>query len=171
MKVVLSTDRLNIREASLDDAAFVLKILNDDAWLKYIGDRNVRTLEDAKNYISSSLISGYQKNGYGMYVVEDKTSSTSLGFCGLVNRPTLENIDIGFAFLTEHCGMGYGYESSKAVLHYALNDLNIKKIVAITLEKNSRSRKLLEKIGLSFEKFIQGGNGEELMMYSIGSSV
>jgi len=170
MKVVLSTGRLNLREASMDDAAFILKILNDEGWLKYIGDRNVKTLDDAKKYITSSLIASYDSNGYGMYVVEDKTSFVKLGLCGLVNRPSLEDIDIGFAFLSEFCGKGYGYESSEAILSYAFNDLKIDKIVGITLEQNLASRKLLEKIGLSFEKHVRYDNDEELMMYSLDNA-
>ena len=96
MNAVLSTDRLIIREASLDDAAFILQLVNDKGWLAYIGDRDIKTLESAENYIQKSLLSAYKKDGFGLFLVALKETNTCIGMCGLVNRPTLDNIDIGF---------------------------------------------------------------------------
>lgn len=167
MNVALSTERLLIREVTLDDAAFILKLLNDKGWLQFIGDRSVHNLEDAKAYIENAFILSYKTNGYGLYMIQCQSTYQCLGLSGLVNRPSLDDIDIGFAFLSEHCGKGYGYESSKAILDYAFNDLQIKKIVGITLEPNLASRKLLEKLGLTFERIISFDGKEELMLYGI----
>ncbi|NNE13420.1 MAG: GNAT family N-acetyltransferase [Saprospiraceae bacterium] len=166
MKAVLSTKRLFLREANIGDAAFILELLNDEGWIKYIGDRNIRSIPQAGAYISKSLISSYKKNGFGLYVVTEKGSNNKIGLCGLLKRDILENVDVGFAFLTAFCNKGYGYESASAIIDLAFNKLNLKKVVGITLEVNHASKRLLEKIGLSFEKMITYENGEELMLYS-----
>jgi len=167
MNAVLSTDRLNIKKATLGDAAFILKLVNDKGWLTYIGDRNINTISDAEKYIQKSLIDAYSKDGFGLYLVELKSEEKYIGLCGLVNRPTLDNIDIGFAFLNEYCKKGFGYESASAVLTYAQNTLGLEKILGITLPQNIASQKLLEKIGLHFVKEYNNDDGEKLMMYAI----
>lgn len=167
MNAALSTNRLIIRKVNLDDAAFILELLNDEGWLKFIGDRNVHNLNEAKTYIENSFISSYNLNGYGLYLIQHKLTLEKLGVSGLVNRPNLEDIDIGFAFLSKHCGNGYGFESSKAILNYAFDSLKLKKVVGITLESNLPSQKLLEKLGLTFEKFVSFESGETLMLFGI----
>ena len=167
MNAVLTTDRLIIREATLDDAAFILKLVNDKGWLTYIGDRNIKTIPAAENYIQKSLLSAYKKDGFGLFLVALNGANNCVGMCGLVKRPTLDNIDIGFAFLDEECGKGYGYESAKATIGYALNTLNLKKILGITLATNVPSQRLLEKIGLTLEKKYTNDAGEEMMLYGI----
>ena len=167
MNAVLTTDRLIIREASLGDATFILQLVNDKGWLTYIGDRNIKTIPAAENYIQKSLLSAYKKDGFGLFLVALKNTNTCIGMCGLVNRPTLDNIDIGFAFLNESCGKGYGYESAKATIDYALNTLNLEKVLGITLATNIPSQKLLKKIGLTLEKEYTNDEGEEMIMYGV----
>src|SRR5690349_10812658 len=113
---ILETQRLTLREFELDDAAFLLTLLNSPGWLKYIGDRNVRSIEDAEKYINDRLMSSYRTFGFGFYVVTAKDSEIPMGMCGLVKRDTLEDVDIGFAFLPEYFGKGYALESASAVL-------------------------------------------------------
>lgn len=167
MNVVLSTERLIIREASMDDAAFILKLVNDKGWLTYIGDRNIKSIEAAENYIQNSLQAAYTKNGFGLFLVALKSTQECIGMCGLVNRPNLDDIDIGFAFLEEHCKKGYGYESAKATLEYAFKTLNLKKVLGITLTTNIPSQKLLKKIGMAFIKKYNNDKEEVLMMYGV----
>lgn len=164
---IIETDRLILRKFTLEDAAFMLELLNTPAFLKYIGDRGVRSLVDARKYIKEGPLKSYQNFGFGFYVVELLRQKISIGMCGLVKRPTLEDIDIGFAFLPAHIGKGYGYESASAVMEYAERELQLNRIVAITAKNNQNSIRLLEKIGMAFEKMIQfPPDNEEIMLFS-----
>ncbi|MES5845682.1 MULTISPECIES: GNAT family N-acetyltransferase [unclassified Bacillus cereus group] len=152
--IVLETERLILRWLDIKDAPFILELVNDPAWIQFIGNKGVRTLEDATNYIVNGPIDMYNKLGFGLYLVERKEDLTPLGMCGLIKRDSLEDVDIGFAFLEEFRSNGYGYESASAVIDYGVQNLGLKRIVAITTIDNIHSGKLLEKVGLQFEKII-----------------
>ena len=147
---VLETERLILRWLSAEDAAFILELVNDPAWLRFIGDRGVRTLEDARGYILNGPVAMYQRVGFGLYLVELKHSATPIGICGLIERVGLEDIDIGFAFLPAFCGQGYAYEAASAIMTYAQDTVGLDRVVAITAPDNQRSITLLTKLGLSF---------------------
>jgi [ribosomal protein S5]-alanine N-acetyltransferase len=159
------TPRLTLREVTLEDAPFVLELLNSPGWLEFIGDRGVRTLEAAQTYIRERFMSSYQTNGYGLYLVALKADHTPIGLCGLVRRDTLPGPDIGFAFLPAYAGQGYGYEAASATLHFAQTTLQLPRLLAITDPKNQKSIRLLEKIGLQFEDRIIV-SGEELLLFA-----
>ena len=163
---VLETDRLTLHHLSTLDAEFTIELMNSPGWLEFIGDRGVKFEEAARNYLISGPIKSYRMYGYGMYLVRLKEDETRIGMCGLVNRPGLENVDIGFALLPGYEGKGYGYESAKAVLEYAFDELDFQRIVAITEQNNLKSIRLLEKIGLSFKDKIIF-NEEEVMLFSL----
>jgi [ribosomal protein S5]-alanine N-acetyltransferase len=148
---VLETERLILRWLTTDDAAFILELLNEPSWIRYIGDKGVRTLEDAKNYILTGPLNMYSQLGFGLYLVERKQGRTPIGICGLLKRDTLEYPDIGFAFLSRYQTHGYGFESASATLKYGHEQLHLKRILAITSMDNHGSSKLLEKIGMKFE--------------------
>ncbi|PFM64167.1 alanine acetyltransferase [Bacillus cereus] len=162
--IVRETERLILRWFDVKDAPFILKLVNDPAWIQFIGDKGVRNLEDAKNYILNGPVDMYNKIGFGLYLVERKEDLTPLGMCGLIKRDSLEDVDIGFAFLEKFRSKGYGYESASAVMEYGKNELGLKRIVAITSIDNADSGKLLEKVGLRFEKIISG-SGEDLKLF------
>ncbi|MED0978488.1 GNAT family N-acetyltransferase [Bacillus paramycoides] len=162
--IVRETERLILRWFDVKDAPFILELVNDPAWIQFIGDKGVRNLEDAKNYILNGPVDMYNKIGFGLYLVERKEDLTSLGMCGLIKRDSLEDVDIGFAFLEKFRSKGYGYESASAVMEYGKNELGLKRIVAITSIDNADSGKLLEKVGLRFEKIISG-SGEDLKLF------
>jgi RimJ/RimL family protein N-acetyltransferase len=151
---ILETDRLVVRRLALDDAAFLLELLNEPAFLKNIGDRGARTLTDARRYIARGPVASYRKFGFGLYLVELKDSGTPIGICGLLKRDWLEDVDIGFAFLQKFWSHGYARESAAAVMHYGWTKLRLKRIVAITKPTNQASIALLEKLGLHFENNI-----------------
>ena len=130
--IILETERLQILEFEKSDAAFILELVNEPAWLKYIGDKNVCDLINARNFIENNLRTSYAKNGFGLFLVQLKDTKEPIGMSGLVNRSGLDDIDIGFSFLARHRRKGYAYESSKAMLAYAENILKIDRIVAIT---------------------------------------
>lgn len=164
---IIETERLIICHLSEGDSEFILELLNSPGWLKFIGNKNVKTKTDAANYIINGPLKSYAVNGFGLYLVKLKNINTPVGICGLIKRDTLENIDIGFALLPEYEGNGYAFESADAVLKHAKKDLGIKKIVAITDKDNVNSIRLLEKAGLTFEKnILLKEDDKELMLFS-----
>jgi RimJ/RimL family protein N-acetyltransferase len=149
---VLETERLVLRLISVEDAEFILELLNDPSFLRFIGDKKVRTVDDARTYILNGPMQSYERFGYGLYLVELKESSVPIGICGLLRRDTLPDADIGFAFLPQFCGQGYGFESAMAMMVYGRDVLGINRIVAITSPENDASIALLEKLGMQFER-------------------
>lgn len=165
---LITTDRLIIRKFNLDDADFIYRLLNSEAWINYIGNRNIRNLEDAKNYIANSPLYFYQKFGFGPYLVALNDTQESIGMCSLIKRDTLNDVDLGFAFLNPFIGKGYAHEASKAIIEFSRNTLALKKLVAITLPDNTASIKLLEKLGFLYQNTMQFPNEtEELMLFSL----
>jgi RimJ/RimL family protein N-acetyltransferase len=168
MKYVAETERLKLREFTKDDAPFVVELLNTPEWIKFIGDRNVHSIDDAREYVSNRLISSYHRFGFGLYMVELKESSKPIGMCGLVRREALEDVDLGFAILPDYVGFGYGQEAGRAAMEVAKKKVKSKRLVAITMVDNSSSIKLLQKLGFNFEKTVNlAGEDQTLMMYSV----
>ncbi|HMG16436.1 MAG TPA: GNAT family N-acetyltransferase [Saprospiraceae bacterium] len=164
----IETDRLIICELNISDAPFILKLLNTPSWIKYIGDRNIKTIQDAENYLTSGPIESYNKNGFGLFKIELKDNNHAIGMCGLIKRDVLDDIDLGFALLPEYEAKGYAYEASMGVLKMAKSDLNLNTILAITLPENTSSINLLKKIGLQFERLIKlKEDSEDLMLFSM----
>jgi RimJ/RimL family protein N-acetyltransferase len=157
---VLETERLALRRLSPDDAEFILELLNQPSFIRNIGDRGVRTNEDAVRYIQNGPVASYERFGFGLYLVELKDSAVPIGICGLLKRETLQDVDVGFAFLPKFWSRGYAVESASAVLKHGRNVLGIGRIVAITAPENQGSIKVLEKIGLKFERLTRLSEGE-----------
>jgi len=167
-QIILETERLVLRRMRIEDAAFMLALLNSEGWLKYIGDRNVKNLQEAENYLREKVLIGSSINGLGMLLVEQKEEEKAIGICGLVERDGLEAHDIGFAFLSEFSGKGYALESAQPVLKFAKDQLKLPKVLAITIKENVKSIQLLEKLGLAYVKTIRLPNDEEdLLLYEI----
>jgi len=165
---VLQTVRLSLRHFERADAPFVFELLNEPSWLQHIGDKGIRTLIDAERYIQNGPVSMYARLGFGLYLVELTESSESVGMCGLIKRDSLEDVDLGFAFLSRFCGHGYAHESAAAVISYAKTLLGIERIVAITSANNQASGKLLRKLGFTLERSIgASGDARDVMLYSI----
>jgi len=165
---IIETERLILRKLSADDAPFILDLLNQPSFIQYIGDRGVRTLEDAKQYILKGAVTSYERFGYGLYLTLLKGSEVPIGICGLVKRDTLKDADIGFAFLPQYWSMGYAFESVSAVLAYTKNTLELKRILGITTPDNAGSIHVLEKAGLIFEKMIRLSEDDvELKLFAL----
>lgn len=151
---MIETARLKLRWLTLDDAEFIFELVNDPAWLRYIGDKEVRNSADAAAYIQDRLLTSYVRFGFGLYLVEKTSNSEPMGLCGLIQRDALPDVDLGLAFLPAHRGQGYAFESATAVLAHARDDFGLKRIVAITAPDNQDSIRLLEKLGYRFESLI-----------------
>ncbi|MBL8513121.1 MAG: GNAT family N-acetyltransferase [Betaproteobacteria bacterium] len=155
MRFSLETNRLRLRPFSLADAPFVIELLNDPGWLRFIGDRNVRTIADAEAYIESRIIAQQQRVGYSLLRVARKDTDEPVGMCGLVRRDGLDDADIGFALLARHAGKGYAHEAARAVMHETDVTHRIERVVAICDPDNRASIRLLEKLGFTFEKTVR----------------
>jgi RimJ/RimL family protein N-acetyltransferase len=162
---VIECERLSLRELGLHDAPFILQLLNEPSFLRFIGDKGVRTLADAREYISRGPMDSYRRFGFGLYLTSLRESGTSIGICGLVKRDTLVDVDVGFAFLPQYWSKGYAAESAAAVLAHAREALGLTRIVAITAPDNHGSIAVLEKVGLRLERkirLVEGGPELEL---------
>ena len=154
MEFILETDRLGLRHVTVDDAAFMLALLNDDGFLENIGDKGVRTLGEAETHILNGPIRSYQDNSFGMYLVIRKEDGAEMGLAGLVNRDGLDGVDLGYAFLPEFTGTGYALEAAKAVVGEAKGRLAMGQLLAIVSVENAPSNRLLDKLGFRFDKMI-----------------
>jgi ribosomal-protein-alanine N-acetyltransferase len=157
---VFETERLILRKLNLGDAAFILELLNEPGFIKYIGDKGVRSLADAENYLEQGPLDSYLHNGYGLYAVALRDGSV-IGMCGLVNRIGLDDPDIGFAFLSRYGSRGFAAEAALATMQFGRTQLKIPKIVAIATPDNAKSIAVLTKIGLKFERLIRLREGAE----------
>jgi RimJ/RimL family protein N-acetyltransferase len=152
---LIETRRLTLRKLSVEDAPFILRLVNEPSFLQFIGDKGVRNLEDARQYILNGPVASYAQNGFGLFLVQLKTNQAPLGMCGLLKRETLEDVDIGFAFLPEFWNKGYAFEAAAGVFSYAKDVLKLPRIVAITNKDNDASGKLLEKLGFHFDRLVK----------------
>jgi RimJ/RimL family protein N-acetyltransferase len=164
---VIETERLDLRRLSVDDAEFILELLNEPSFIRNIGDKGVRTISDARQYILNGPVASYERSGFGLYLVELKNSRVPIGICGLLKRDALPDVDIGFAFLPKFWLKGYAFESASAVRTYGINALGLRRIVAITNPDNDGSIRVLEKIGLSYERLVRlSDDGPEIKLYA-----
>ena len=166
------TERLLVRRFTVDDAPFILTLLNEPSFLRYIGDKKVRTLEDARQYILHGPVASYERNGFGLCLVELKEAHTPIGMCGLLKREELPDPDIGFAFLPAFWNKGFAFEAAAAVLHEARERLGLEGILAITSLDNEASIKLLQRLGFKFDKVVRlSPDGEQVKLFVTGSSI
>ena len=165
---VLETERLILRPFTVDDAEFILTLLNEPSFLRYIGDKKVRDLEGAREYILNGPVASYERHGFGLGLVELKESNTPIGMCGLLKRDELPDPDIGFAFVPEFWRKGFAFEAATAVLRDARERLRVERVVAITSLDNDASIKLLERLGFRFERVTRlAPDREQVRLFSI----
>ena len=163
---VVETKRLALRRFEARDAPFVLRLVNEPSWLEHIGDKGVRTLDDAARYIAEGPVAMYERVGFGLYVVELKPDAEPIGMCGLIRRDGLADVDVGFAFLPAYWGRGFAFEAARAVVAFGRETLGLARIVAIVGETNARSAALLERLGFAYEGTTSVRPGETLRLYA-----
>lgn len=166
--ILAETKRLLISEFTIEDAPFFLELTNTPNYIKYIGDKNLKSVEDAVKYLTDKTIKSYNDFNFGFYKLEQKGEKNKpIGTCGLAKRETLDHVDLGFAFLPEYEGKGFGYEASKEVMTLAKQTFKLDKLIAITVSFNKNSIKLLEKLGFTFEKKVKPfEDDEELLLFA-----
>ena len=153
--MITETPRLRIRELTIGDVEFILGLVNEPSFLENIGDKGVRNLEDARQFILAGPWANHRERGYGQFLVELKDGGDPIGVCGLLYREALDVSDIGCAFLPQYWRRGYAFEAACAVMEYGHAILGIEKIVGLTSEENVASIKALEKLGMSFKKMVK----------------
>jgi RimJ/RimL family protein N-acetyltransferase len=167
--VILRTERLELRELSLADDAFIMELLNEPGFMRHIGDKGVRSPADAREYIAAGPVASYRRFGFGLYLVSLRGRGEPIGICGLLKRDTLPDADLGFAFLSRHWSKGYAVESARAVLEHGRRRLKLARIVAITAPENHGSIAVLERIGLKFERMVKlAAEPRELKLFGPG---
>ncbi len=166
--IIAETERLLISKVSLQDAPFFVELMNTPHWLKYIGDRNIRSVKDAEANLKNGILKSYKDNGFGFYKVLLKAENNrTIGTAGLIKREQLDDVDVGFGFLPEYEGKGFGFEASVEIMKLAKSEFKLKKVVAITNPDNHNSIKLLEKLGLVFEKRVNPfEEDKELLLFA-----
>jgi RimJ/RimL family protein N-acetyltransferase len=152
---VATTARLTLHWMTVDDAPCMLGLLNEPSFHEFIGDRGVRTLDQARQYLLNGTIASYGFNGFGLYLVRERELGTPVGICGLVQRTGLDDADLGFALLPAYWGRGYAVEAAAAVLEHARVDLGLLRVVAIVSAGNARSVRVLEQVGFAYERMVQ----------------
>jgi len=164
----LETERLRLRWLTLDDAELMLAIWNDPAFIRHVGDRGIRTIDEARAAMAKGALQLYEKYGYGPYRMALGDADTAIGICGLFRRDNLDDPDIGYGVLPDYCGKGYGYEGSRAVMQYARSDLALERVIAIISPDNEASIGLIRKLGLRFERMYRMQEDEdEVCIYGV----
>ena len=166
--IELNTERLLVRGFDTNDAEFILELLNQPSFIQFIGDKGVRSVDDARNYITTGPIESYQRHGFGLYLVELKDRKVPIGMCGVLKRESLPDPDLGFAFLPEYWGKGYAFEAASAALDQARDFFKLARILAITNPDNDASIKLLAKLGFQFERVMKlSSDSDEVKLFSL----
>ncbi|MET3034632.1 GNAT family N-acetyltransferase [Chryseobacterium sp. NRRL B-14859] len=160
------TERLIVRPMSLEDKDIIFKLYNSPKFIQYIGDRNIRTVADAEDYIRNRFLPQMERLGFGNYLVLTKEGHHKIGAVGIFEREGLDIVDIGYSLLEEFEGKGYAFEAAQKVKSIGMEDFGLPKISAIISKDNASSQKLIEKLGLKFKKYITlPGENEELNYY------
>ena len=165
---IAETARLRIRPLELGDAPFIRELVNDPDWIRNIGNKNVRTLDDARRYLENGPIAMYARMGFGLFAVEVKASGECAGICGLIKRDGFDYVDLGFAFLPRFRGAGYAFEASTAVIADGSERFGVRRVVAIVSPGNQASTRLLAKLGFRFERNVDF-HGESLELYAVAT--
>ena len=165
---IFDTERLTVRELDPKDAAFILELVNEPAWLRFIGERGIKTWESARDYIVNGPREMYARLGFGLWLVELREGKVPIGICGLIKRETLDDVDLGFAFLSRHQRQGYAIEAARATMDHAKRRLGLAKLAAITLPDNESSRRLLGKLGFELERRTRfSGDAPEVEVHTV----
>jgi [ribosomal protein S5]-alanine N-acetyltransferase len=167
MTPLLLTPRLALRPFTLTDAPFIVELLNDPGWLRFIGDRQVRTLDDARTYLANGPLAHQARHGFALAMVALRRDATPIGMCGLIRRETLQDVDLGYAFLPAHRGQGHAREAAAAWLAQGFGALGLRRIVAFTDPDNAASCRVLEAIGMRFEQRLRiAGHDSDSLLYA-----
>jgi [ribosomal protein S5]-alanine N-acetyltransferase len=165
--VIAQTPRLLLRPLTLHDATFLLDLMNQPSYHRFIGDRGIRDVPGAMDYIQTRFLDSYEKHGYGLYAVVIIGTARLAGICGLVKRETLPQPDLGFAFHPAYWSQGMAREAAQATMQFARETKGLSQLLAVTHPENEPSIRLLQKLGFTFQEMIQfPGDDESLKLFT-----
>jgi ribosomal-protein-alanine N-acetyltransferase len=156
----LETARLVLRRFVLDDAPFVVTLLNEPSFIRNIGDRGVRSIEDAHGYLRAGPMAMYERYGFGLWHASRKSDGAPVGMCGLLKRDILPDVDVGYAYLPSYWGLGFAFEAAEATLNHGARRFGLQRIIGVVSEGNTASIRVLEKLGMRFERMYPMHAGE-----------
>jgi RimJ/RimL family protein N-acetyltransferase len=163
---LIETERLRLRHLTRDDAGLLIDVFTDPAFMRFVGDRNIRTVDQANAFLETGPFESYRKHGFGHFVVTRKHDEVRMGICGFVKRDALDAADIGFSLLPPYRAQGYAFEAASAVMAYGRDTLGFRRIVAIASPENASSIRLLGRLGLTFERMVKlSENSESLSLF------
>ena len=162
---IVRTARLVVRELCPDDAGFIHALLNDPDWLRNIGDRKIRSEQDARAYLAAGPAKMIAEHGFGLWAVTRHDDDEAIGMCGLIKRATLDDVDLGFAFLPAFRGQGYAFEAAAATADVARDRFALRRLVGIVSPANVASIRLLEKLGMQYERTLEMTPGDPVRLY------
>jgi RimJ/RimL family protein N-acetyltransferase len=160
----MNTERLTIQPLVPNDQRFILELLNSAGWIQFIGDRHVHTVEEASAYVQKIIENVHIR----YWVVRLKAGDEPIGIITLIKREYLTHHDVGFAFLPRFTNKGFALEATSAVLSEVAKSPEHNHLYAITVPSNTRSVRLLKKIGFEFEKEIEVEK-ETLQLHGVSS--
>lgn len=164
----LETARLTLRRFEFDDAPFVVELLNQPSFIQNIGDRGVRNVADAQRYLREGPMAMYDRYGFGLWRASRRSDGVFVGMCGLLKRDILPDVDVGYAFLPDHWGQGYAFEAANATVQLGARRFGLKRIIGVVSDHNTASIRVLEKVGMSFERtYPMHPNEPEVRLYSM----
>jgi RimJ/RimL family protein N-acetyltransferase len=164
----LETARLSLRRFTLEDAAFALRLVNEPSFIANIGDKGVRSLDDARRYLREGPLAMYERHGYGLWHASLRETGAAVGMCGLLKRDILPDVDVGYAYLPEFWGQGLAFEAAGAVLRHGARQFGLRRVIGVVSDGNQGSIRVLEKLGLRFERMYPMYPGEpEVRLYAI----
>ncbi len=163
--IVTETPRLRLRQLTSEDAPFILELMSDGDFIRNVGDRGVRTLEDARHYLATGPLASYQHYGFGLCAAELKASAVTIGLCGLLRRETHPDVEVGFALLPRFRGQGYALEAARGALRFGTQGLGFTRIVAITAPGNQASIRILETLGMQYERMVRFSDDGESRLF------
>jgi RimJ/RimL family protein N-acetyltransferase len=162
----LETGRLTLRRFGFDDATFILRLLNEPSFIENIGDRGVRSIEDAHRYLREGPLAMYEKYGFGLWHAARNSDGAAVGTCGLLRRDNLPDVDIGYAFLPEFWGLGYAIEAAEATMRHGAKEFGLRRVIAVVSQGNNPSIRVLEKLGMHHERmFAMRPDEPEVRLY------
>jgi RimJ/RimL family protein N-acetyltransferase len=162
----LETPRLTLRRLEFGDAPFLVRLLNEPSFIENIGDRGVRSIEDAHRYLREGPMAMYENYGFGLWHVARKSDGAGAGMCGLLKRGNLADVDVGYAFLPEYRGQGFALEAVEATLRQGAVKFGLKRVVAVVSPGNAASIRVLEKLGFGYERmFAMRADEPEVRLY------
>ena len=151
MVPIFETPRLILRQFTELDAPLILDLNSSEDIVKYVHEPLLTTFEEAKHIILNIILPQYE-NKLGRWAMHLKANNEFIGWCGLKYIKESDEIDLGYRIKKQFWGQGYATEAARETLRYGFEILNIQLITGHAHIENIASIRVLEKIGMQFDR-------------------